>query len=439
MKFKALSGGIPLGGVHYLLEVEGKRIAIDCGATQNGRKVRMPPIADGHIDALFLTHGHFDHIGALPVFARQHPETPICGTKVTRRFAAMLLFDSYNITQERINRGEKNVEIFYSAEEIRQALNLKRFRMVHKPEWFSPWPGWKIRFWPAGHINGAASIQIITPAGLKMMFSGDFSCHDQATIKGARIADSFRPDVLVTEATYGDRELWNRDKAERQLVNYIKSVIDRKGFVLIPAYAISGVNIALISARAGFKTYIDGMIRKASIIINRSNEWSLNDDVIVFPKNLIRVEEEWSRAHRREILADEPSVIVSSHGMLEGGAVMDYLPDILRNSKNAVFIPGTYQAEETGGYKLLRLLRGQDFVMPDGKKIPVCCDVRGFHLSAHAPGRHIAEWVTNQFPWLVIVAHATKAGFYGLQRRIRERNPIIRVVPAHNGEEIFWE
>lgn len=441
MKFTALSGGIPLGGVHYLLEVEGKRIAIDCGAAIIGKKTKMPLIADGHIDALFLTHGHLDHIGALPVFVRQHPETPIFGTKVTRRFAAMLLFDSYNIAQQRIERGEKNTEIFFSPEEIRQALSNKRFQLVHRPEWFSPWPGWKIRYKSNGHINGSASIDIETPSGLKILVSIDMSIHDQATIKGAKIAPDFRPDVIITEGTYGDRELWNRRKAETQLVNCIESVIDRKGFVLIPAYAISGVNIALIPALAGFKTYIDGMIRKAARIVNKSNEWSPNDNVVFSEETLetlICVDEKFSRIHREEILAGEPTVIVSSHGMLEGGAVMEYLPRILEDPKSAIFIPG-YQAEETGGYKLLRLLRGQNFTMPDGREIPVLCEVKGFHLSAHAPGRHIAEWVDKQFPWLVIVTHATKAGFEGLKRRIRERNPVIRVAPAYNGEEINWK
>ena len=157
MNFKALSGGIPISGAHFLIELEDKRIVIDCGAVQTGGKVLPPPIAKGRIDALFLTHGHLDHIGMLPIFVNEHPDTPVYGTKVTWRFARMLLWDSFRVAMHKLERGEK-VETYFSASDIERALNLKKFNLVREPEWFSPWPGWKIRFWPAGHINGAASL-----------------------------------------------------------------------------------------------------------------------------------------------------------------------------------------------------------------------------------------------------------------------------------------
>ena len=172
MNFKALSGGIPISGAHFLIELEDKRIVIDCGAVQTGGKVLPPPIAKGRIDALFLTHGHLDHIGMLPIFVNEHPDTPVYGTKVTWRFARMLLWDSFRVAMHKLERGEK-VETYFSASDIERALNLKKFNLVREPEWFSPWPGWKIRFWPAGHINGAASIHIVSPKGFRIIHSAN--------------------------------------------------------------------------------------------------------------------------------------------------------------------------------------------------------------------------------------------------------------------------
>lgn len=434
MKFKAFGGGIPLGKTHLLLEIEGKRVAIDCGA-EIGRNnsITMPPMADESIDLLLVTHGHLDHIGALAYFAKRHPETKILGTKVTRSFTRMLLWDSVKITAQKLPEGQK-VEVYFTGDDVCELMS--RFKAVRNSEWFSPWPGWKIRFVPAGHINGAASIQIITPNNIGIMFSGDICFNNQPTIMGAKVPSrDFRPHLLFVEATYGDRSLPDRQKEEDKLIDRTREVLKRGGFVLIPTFAISGVNIALISANAGIPTYIDGMIRKAAQIINLSDPWSENDKPkFIFPDNPMRV---INAQHRRQILKGKPAVIVTTHGMLEGGPVWQYIPYILRDGKSAVLIPG-YQAEETGGYHLLRLERGQA-LEHGNEKYDVYCDVERFYLSAHASGKEIARWVAEINPWEVVVVHATRAGFEGLKQKIKERSPVIRVQGAFNGQELLDE
>lgn len=446
MNFTALSGGIPIGGSHYLIEIEGKRIAIDFGAVQRGGKISAPPVANGHIDALLVTHGHFDHVGMLPLFVRKHPKTPIYSTKVTWRFTKMLLYDSFQIAAHKLSRGEK-VEVLFSWPETERTVSLKRFKLVHNSEWFSPWLGWKIRFRSSGHINGAATIDIVSPSGFRIIHSGDISFHDQPTIKGANIANDFKsPELLITEATYGDRDLPNREKEEQRLVDRIIGVLNHGGKVLIPSFSITGPNIGVIVAdglaKAGVDVpvYLDGMIRTAARIINGSNEWSPNDNGLVFPKNLVAVPEkdpddpEKAFAYRREILEGGPAVIISSHGMLEGGMAMFYLPHFLLDYKSAVLIPG-YQAEGTGGQRLLELERGSHFQI-NRRFVPIICEVGKFHLSSHASGKELAAWISEINPWVVIGTHATNSGFLGLKNKIRERHPTIRVLGGYNGEEI---
>lgn len=442
MNFKAFSGGVPIGGSHYLIEIEDKRIAIDYGAVQKDGKVFPPPIAQGRIDALLLTHGHLDHVGMLPLFTREHPDTPVYSTKVTWRFARMLLRDSYRITLHKMERGEK-VEIYFSASDIKKAISPKRFKLIHHSDWFSPWPGWKVRFRSSGHINGAASIDIISPRGFRVIHSGDISFHDQPTIKGAKIADDFKsPEVLITEGTYGDRDLPSRANEEQRFVDRVVEILGQGGKVLIPSFSITGPNIGIILAnglaKAGVDVpvHLDGMIRTAAGIINDSNEWSPNDNGLVFPSNLIAVPEEPEKtyAYRQDLLDGGPAVIVSSHGMLEGGIAMFYLPHILADYKNAVLIPG-YQAEGTGGRRLLELERGHHFQI-NRQQIPIYCDVERFQLSSHASGRDLSEWIYKIQPWQVIVTHATKAAFEGLKQKIKERHPSIRVSGGFNGEDI---
>jgi len=442
VNFKALSGGVPISGAHFLIELEDKRIVIDCGAVQTGGKVLPPPIAKGRIDALFLTHGHLDHIGMLPIFVNEHPDTPVYGTKVTWRFARMLLWDSFRVAMHKLERGEK-VETYFSASDIERALNLKKFNLVREPEWFSPWPGWKIRFWPAGHINGAASIHIVSPKGFRIIHSGDISFQDQPTIKGAEVInDIFSPEVLITEGTYGDRDLPNRAHEEHRFINKVVEVLGQGGKVLVPSFSITGPNIGIIlanglaKARVDVPVHLDGMVRTAAGIISGSREWSSNDNGLVFPKNLIAVPEEREEAYayRQKILDGGPAVIVSSHGMLEGGMAMFYLQHLISDYKSAVLLPG-YQAEGTGGRRLLELERGHYFQI-NRRPFPIYCDVKRFQLSSHASGNELAGWISEIQPWHVIITHAVQSAARGLERKIKERHPSIRVSGGFNGELI---
>ncbi|OGD25536.1 hypothetical protein A2819_02080 [Candidatus Azambacteria bacterium RIFCSPHIGHO2_01_FULL_40_24] len=442
MNFKALSGGVPIGGAHYLVELEDKRIVIDCGAVQAGGKVFPPPIAQGRIDALLLTHGHLDHVGMFPLFVKEHPDTPIYGTKVTWRFARMLLWDSYWVAIKKMERGEK-VDVYFSASDIADALSLKKFRLVHNPEWFSPWPGWRIRFRSSGHINGAASIDIISPKGFRIIHSGDISFVDMPTIKGAEIANDFMsPEVLITEGTYGDRDLPNRAKEQQKVVDKVVEVLGQGGQVLVPSFSITGPNMGIIIANglaeAGvdIPVHLDGMVRTAAGIISGSSEWSPNDDSAAFPKNLIAVPEdpEKARAYRQKLLEGGPAVIASSHGMLEGGMAMFYLEHLITDYKSAVLLLG-YQAEGTGGRKLLELERGHRFQI-NRRSFPIYCDVKRFQLSSHASGNELAGWISEIQPWHVIITHAPNSGAQGLERKIKERHSSIRVSKGFNGEYV---
>ena len=90
---------IPLGGLGEVgrnmavLEHRGELLIIDCGVlfpdeTQPGVDLILPdfdPIRDrlDDIEAVVLTHGHEDHIGAVPYLLRERPDIPLVGSKLT--------------------------------------------------------------------------------------------------------------------------------------------------------------------------------------------------------------------------------------------------------------------------------------------------------------------------------------------------------------------
>ncbi|MGB4630174.1 MAG: ribonuclease J, partial [Propionicimonas sp.] len=93
---------IPLGGLGDVgrnmtsFELNGQRLLVDCGVLfpsddQPGVDLILPGLhlVEDHLQsvlALVLTHGHEDHIGAVPYLLRRRPDIPVYGSKLTLAF-----------------------------------------------------------------------------------------------------------------------------------------------------------------------------------------------------------------------------------------------------------------------------------------------------------------------------------------------------------------
>src|SRR3954469_17894600 len=90
---------IPLGGLGAIgrnmtvLEFDGKLLIVDCGVlfpdvAQPGVDLILPDFTPilGRLDdvqAIVLTHGHEDHIGAVPYLLAHKPDIPLVGSRFT--------------------------------------------------------------------------------------------------------------------------------------------------------------------------------------------------------------------------------------------------------------------------------------------------------------------------------------------------------------------
>ena len=93
LRVMALGGLGEIGRNMAVLEFDGSLLVIDCGvlfpeAEQPGVDLILPDFGViehrlDDIDAVVLTHGHEDHIGALPYLLRLRGDIPLVGSRFT--------------------------------------------------------------------------------------------------------------------------------------------------------------------------------------------------------------------------------------------------------------------------------------------------------------------------------------------------------------------
>jgi len=135
-------GGLgEIGRNMAIIELNNRLLIIDCGLlfpdeTQPGVDLILPdfePIRDrlGDIEAIVLTHGHEDHMGAIPFLLREAPEIPIYSSKFALALLAPKLKE-YRVSaplitvadREKVQIGEFQVQFLAVTHSIPDAFAL---------------------------------------------------------------------------------------------------------------------------------------------------------------------------------------------------------------------------------------------------------------------------------------------------------------------------
>ena len=89
-------------GSCHCLEVNGKRILVDCGLQQGRDEVSNEefPFAAGSIDLVLVTHAHIDHSGRIPMLIKQGFQGRILTTRLTAELLDIMLLDSAHIQEQ---------------------------------------------------------------------------------------------------------------------------------------------------------------------------------------------------------------------------------------------------------------------------------------------------------------------------------------------------
>ena len=339
----------------------------------------------------------------------------------------------------------------YTVRDAKRARELIEAKAFHEPHELRP--GLTVRFYRAGHLLGAASVEISAKDARgerrRWLFSGDVGRY-AAPILHDPEPPAERPDALLLESTYGDRDHPAEDTGER-LGEIIARTFARGGSVLIPAFALGRTQDLLFeltelveSGRLDPETvFLDSpMAIKATEIYRQAPgehdeemralvQRSLNPLAVDRFRRARTVEESKAINARQE-----PSIIVASSGMATGGRIVHHLAARLPDPRNAVVFVG-YQAAGTRGRALLD---GADHVSIHGRPIVARAEiVRLTGLSAHADRSELLRWfrALPGAPGRIFLNHGEDPARKALAASLEEAGGPRAVLPAA-GERHSW-
>jgi metallo-beta-lactamase family protein len=404
-------------GSKHFLRVRDRTVMVDCGAFQGRRaeadeKNRTWSFAAAEVDAVVLTHAHFDHCGLLPLLRRKGFEGGVWATPATRDLAALVMTDSAHIQardleflrKKAARKGERfEKEPLYAERDVLESL--ESFVTVSYHRRFSPCGGVSAAFYDAGHILGSALVTLETENGdLRVGFSGDLGR------KGLPIIRDPEPippvDYLVVESTYGNRAHDPIGTAAGKLAEVVNRTAGRGGRIVIPAFAVERTQelvfiLHLLRDQGRIPrvpTFVDSPMAVNATSIFRVHPECYDEETRrafvdhhenPFGWNELRYVTTTEGSKALNALKG-PAIIISSSGMCESGRVLHHLANTVEDPRNTVLIVG-FMARNTLGRKLLE---GEPEVRIFGDPCTVRAEVRVLNaFSAHADAGETLDYV----------------------------------------------
>ncbi|MCF0241035.1 MAG: MBL fold metallo-hydrolase [Treponema sp.] len=420
IKLFSLGAAQEVTGSKHVLEVNGRRIMIDCGAFQGKRKESDRKNRDfdfdmESLDGVVLTHGHYDHCGLLPVLTKKGYSGNIYATPATRDIANLILMDSARIqardaeflAKQAAKKKEKFTwkPLFDENDCVKTAnqivsVSYNRKMIISRDV--------EMQFFDAGHILGSAFVSLDVRDGdrnVNILYTGDIGRKEKPIIRNPA-TNVPAPDYIFLESTYGDRKHEQAKFAMKELVKVVRDTVSRKGKIIIPSFAIERAqelifHLHLLTDQKKIPVvpiFVDSPMASNATSVFRVHpecyDASVNEAFLKHHKNpfgfgsltyTTSVEES-----KRLNKMDGPMIIISADGMCEAGRVLYHLANEISNPKNTILIVG-YMAEDTLGRKIRD---GQKEVMILGDKYEVKANVEQINaFSAHADYTEMLDWL----------------------------------------------
>jgi KH/beta-lactamase-domain protein len=441
-----LGAGREVGRSSFLLQTKESNVLLDCGLGAGNYSEDRYPILNipefdiQNLDAVFISHAHLDHVGFIPYLFRIGWRGPVYLTEPTRDVAALVLLDYLKVS----NKQSKNP--IFTTKEIK--LFLKHSITLNYSEVTDITSDIKISFHNANHIIGSSMIHINIEGKHNILYTGDYKFNKMPLLERPNTIYQ-RLETLIIESTYGgfNDKHPSREETEASFIHDIKGTIERGGKVLIPVLAVGrgqDVLLTLINAIENkilpeVNIYLEGIVWETSMIhtaypefLSREIREKIESGKNPFEReNVIRA----SKHEREQIMtSNEPSIIIATSGMMQGGPILDYFSYAAEDEKNLLAFV-SYQAQGTLGRAILD---GQREIVLNDRKINVKMKVNRYEgFSGHADHFEAISFIKylRPKPKQVITVHGEIPKPYELASKIYKKFGIYSYAPK-NGDII---
>lgn len=427
-------------GANFLLEVDDKKILIDCGLTQ-GTKIADdinwdPFVYDaGVIDILFVTHAHVDHLGRVPKLVHEGFQGKIYSTNPTKSLALPMLEDTAGILSQ---NKDLNLDKIYTDENIKTALSLWEGFEYHQK--ISITPDLEVSFLNAGHILGSAMIKFVYN-GKNILFTGDLGNSPSPILPDTEKINDI--DYMVMESVYGDRNHESRDERRKFLEEVIEDNYKRRGTLIIPTFSLERSQELLFELNSLVENHripvmpifldsplairLTDVFKQYKNYLNENAQKVMSHDKYIFdfPGLHSTLKSEESKLIRE---VPNPKIVIAGSGMSTGGRIVHHERHYLPDANNTLLLAG-YQAVGTPG----RLIQeGIKTVRITGEDVVVRAHVVNiFGYSGHKDSDGLLDFVTDTKDTLkkVFVVMGEPKSEMFLAQKLRDNLGVDAVVP----------
>jgi metallo-beta-lactamase family protein len=449
-------------GSKHLLELNGRKVLLECGMFQGKRaearkRNQVLPFDGAAIDAALLSHGHFDHCGNLPSLIKAGFQGTIHSTSATRDISSLVLLDSAHIQakdaeyfnnrrQGKKDQERAEVEPLYTEDDVIHTLDHFMSHGYGRP--FTALDGLRATFFDAGHILGSALVLIETN-GLTLGFTGDLG---RPGLPILRNHQSLPPlDYLICESTYGNRRHDPMGQAMDELAEVINSTIKKGGRVVIPAFAVERTQELIYYLHLlhdqkripDLPIFVDSPMAVNATAIFRAHPECFDTetrraftDHAENPFGFERLTLVTDLAESKRINdLKYPHVVISSSGMCEAGRILYHLARSVPDHRDTILIVG-FMAQNTLGR---RLADREKEVKIFGETYPLRARVKILNaFSAHADYEETRVWLRlldgNRLKGIFLV-HGEPDAQANL-KQVLEKDGFKRVEILHQGEAV---
>lgn len=405
-------------GSCYHLATSAGNVVVDCGMFQGGRyaeeqNAQAFPFDPVAVDALIVTHAHFDHVGRIPKLYREGFRGKIYCTPATNEIAMLTLRDSVHLLADEADRT--GGEPLFGSEHVEPLEQL--WQVIPYNTDFAPIPGMRVQFADAGHILGSASIRLEAD-GKSLIFSGDLG---NGPVPLLRHAECFvGADAVICESTYGNRVHEPGQQREAFLRDAFVQNAKNRGVLLIPSFAVERTQEILFQLHqmhkrkeipvvpvfldAPLATNVTEVFRNHAELFNEEAKQVLGSDGDLFNIPGLHITE---TADQSRAIAEVPGpkVIIAGSGMMNGGRILHHLRHYLEFPTTTLLIVG-FQVEGSLGR---RLHQGEKRVRIHNQDVNVRAQVLSCGAySGHADYPKLMQWLhcfQGQPPKHVYVTH----------------------------------